>query len=131
MAIHKLSVPGPVARAVLARNSAVISPSYPRDYPFVMDHGRGSEVWDVDGNRYIDWAAGMARTGKMWAVQHAGVEPDIVCPAKGIASGLPLGAMVARQSVMTWPRGAHSSTTLATLSPVQRHSPPSRCSRTA
>ncbi|HSF29309.1 MAG TPA: acetyl ornithine aminotransferase family protein [Candidatus Tectomicrobia bacterium] len=313
MTIHKLDVPGPVARAVLARDCAVISPSYPREYPFVMDRGRGSEVWDVDGNRYIDWAAGIAacatghchpavvaaiqaqaekfihissdfyhplwvelgeklaalapfsepaqsfmtnsgteaveaaiklaryhtrrpcfigfygafhgrtmgalaftaskpvqragftpmlsgvthlpypdpyrplfqghgpedagdavldyleemvlaqalppeevaavlvepiqgeggyiippasflprlrdvchrhgillivdevqsgmgRTGKMWAVQHAGVEPDIVCSAKGIASGMPLGAMVARQSLMTWPRGAHGST---------------------
>jgi 4-aminobutyrate aminotransferase len=313
MTIHKLNVPGPVARAVLARDSAVISPSYPRDYPFVMDHGRGSEVWDVDGNRYVDWAAGIAacatghchpavvaaiqaqaekfihisadfyhplwvelgeklaaiapfpepaqsfmtnsgteaveaaiklaryhtgrpsfigfygafhgrtlgalaftaskrvqragfapmlsgvthlpypdpyrplfqgdgaqdagdavldylehtvlaqavppeevaavlveavqgeggyiippasflprlrevchrygillivdevqsgmgRTGKMWAIQHAGVEPDIVCSAKGIASGMPLGAMIARQSIMTWPRGAHGST---------------------
>jgi 4-aminobutyrate aminotransferase len=313
MTINKLNVPGPVAQAVLARDTAAISPSYPRDYPFVMDHGRGSEVWDVDGHRYIDWAAGIAtcatghchpevvaaiqaqaakfihisadfyhplwvelaekldaiapftedarsfmtnsgteaveaaiklaryhtgrpcfigfygafhgrtmgalaftasksvqragfspmlsgvthlpypdpyrpllqgpeardaaegvityleqtvfaqalppedvaavlvepiqgeggyiippdsflprlrevcdrhgillivdevqsgmgRTGTMWAVQHGGVEPDIVCSAKGIASGLPLGAMVARQSIMTWPRGAHGST---------------------
>jgi 4-aminobutyrate aminotransferase len=313
MTIKKLNVPGPVARAVLARDAATISPSYPRDYPFVMDHGRGSEVWDVDGNRFIDWAAGIAtcatghchpevvaaiqaqaakfihissdfyhplwvelaekldaiapftedarsfmtnsgteaveaaiklaryhtgrpcfigfygafhgrtmgalaftaskgvqragfspmlsgvthlpypdpyrpllqaqgaqdageaviayleqtvfaqalppedvaailvepiqgeggyiippesflphlrelcdrhgillimdevqsgmgRTGKMWAVQHGGVEPDILCSAKGIASGVPLGAMVARQSIMTWARGAHGST---------------------
>ncbi|RPI96984.1 MAG: aminotransferase class III-fold pyridoxal phosphate-dependent enzyme, partial [Chloroflexi bacterium] len=54
--------------------------------------------------------SGMGRTGKMWAIQHAGVEPDIVCSAKGIASGMPLGAMIARQSIMTWPRGAHGST---------------------
>jgi len=313
MSVHKLNVPGPVAQAVLVRDTAAISPSYPRDYPFVMDHGRGSEVWDVDGHRYIDWAAGIAtcatghchpevvaaiqaqaekflhisadfyhplwvelaekldaiapftedarcfmtnsgteaveaaiklaryhtgrpcfigfygafhgrtmgalaftaskgvqragfspmlsgvthlpypdpyrpllqgqgtqdageaviayleqtvfaqalppedvaavlvepiqgeggyiippesflprlrevcnrhgillivdevqsgmgRTGMMWAVQHGGVEPDILCSAKGIASGIPLGAMVARHSVMTWPRGAHGST---------------------
>jgi 4-aminobutyrate aminotransferase len=313
MTISKLNVPGPLAQAVLARDAASISPSYPRDYPFVMDHGRGSEVWDVDGYRYIDWAAGIAtcatghchpevvaaiqaqaaqfihissdfyhplwvelaekldaiapfaeearcfmtnsgteaveaaiklaryhtgrpcflgfygafhgrtmgalaftasrkvqragfspllsevthlpypdpyrplfqgqgtqdtgdaviafleqtvfaqalppedvagilvepiqgeggyiippdsflpqlrevcdrygilliidevqtgmgRTGKMWAVEHVGVEPDILCTAKGIASGMPLGAMVARRSVMTWPRGAHGST---------------------
>jgi 4-aminobutyrate aminotransferase len=313
MTIKKLNVPGPAAQAVLARDSATISPSYPRDYPFVMDYGRGSEVWDVDGNRYVDWAAGIAacasghchpkvvaaiqtqaakflhissdfyhpvwvelaekldaiapftedarsfmtnsgteaveaaiklaryhtgrpcfigfygafhgrtmgalaftaskqvqragfspmlsgvthlpypdpyrpllqgqaaqdageaviaylehtvlaqalppedvaavlvepiqgeggyiippesflprlrdvcnrhgillivdevqsgmgRTGKMWATEHVGVEPDIVCTAKGIASGMPLGAMIARQSVMTWPRGAHGST---------------------
>ena len=60
MTVRKLDVPGPRARAILARDAAVISPSYPRDYPFVMDRGRGSEVWDVDGNRYVDWAAGIA-----------------------------------------------------------------------
>jgi len=60
MAIAKMNVPGPVARAILARDAAVISPSYPRDYPFVMDRGKGSEVWDVDGNRFIDWASGIA-----------------------------------------------------------------------
>jgi 4-aminobutyrate aminotransferase len=313
MSTKRLNVPGPKAREILARDAATISPSYPRQSPFVMDHGRGSEVWDVDGHRYIDWAAGIAvcatghshpevvkalqaqaetfihissdfyhplwvelaeklnevapfaedarcfmtnsgteaveaaiklaryytgrphfiafygafhgrtmgalaftasksvqragffpmlsgvthipypnpyrpvlcgkgehddgeaviaylertvfaqavppeevaailvepiqgeggyivppagffprlrqlcdrydillivdevqsgmgRTGKMWAIQHWGVEPDIVCTAKGIASGMPLGAMVARQSVMTWPRGAHGNT---------------------
>ncbi len=313
MTITRLHVPGPKAQAILARDTATISPSYPRAYPFVMDHGRGAEVWDVDGNRYIDWAAGIAvcatghahpevvraiqaqaekflhisadfyhpvwvelaekldalapfqeqalcfmtnsgteaveaaiklaryhtrrpcfigfygafhgrsmgalaftaskstqragffpmlsgvthipypdpyrpvltttgdrdigeavidflehtvfaqavppedvaailvepiqgeggyivppdsffphlrevcdrhrillivdevqsgmgRTGKMWAIQHWGVEPDIVCIAKGIASGMPLGAMVARKSVMTWPPGTHGNT---------------------
>ena len=53
-------LPGPKARALLARDAKVVSPSYPRDYPFVMDHGRGAEVWDVDGNRFIDFAAGIA-----------------------------------------------------------------------
>lgn len=313
MTVKKLPVPGPEAKEILARDAATISPSYPRDYPFVMDHGRGSEVWDVDGNRFIDWAAGIAvcstghahpdvvkaiqaqaekfihissdyyhepwvklgekldeiapfkedalcfmtnsgtesveaaiklaryhtgrprfigffggfhgrtmgalsftasksvqragffplmggvthipypdpyrpvlntmfyddygdavidylehtvfaqavppedvaaillepiqgeggyvvptphffprlrelcnkhgilliadevqsgigRTGKMWAIQHWGVEPDIVCTAKGIASGMPLGAMIARKSVMTWPSGTHGNT---------------------
>jgi 4-aminobutyrate aminotransferase len=313
MTVSKLPVPGPKAQEILARDAATISPSYPRDYPFVMDHGRGSEVWDVDGNRFIDWAAGIAvcstghahpdvvkaiqaqaekfihissdyyhepwvklgekldeiapfkedalcfmtnsgtesveaaiklaryhtgrprfigffggfhgrtmgalsftasksvqragffpmmggvthipypdpyrpvlntmfyddygdavidylehtvfaqavppedvaaillepiqgeggyvvptphffprlrelcnkhgilliadevqsgigRTGKMWAIQHWGVEPDIVCTAKGIASGMPLGAMIARKSVMTWPSGTHGNT---------------------
>lgn len=53
-------LPGPKARALLERDAQVVSPSYPRDYPFVMDYGRGAEVWDVDGNRFIDFAAGIA-----------------------------------------------------------------------
>lgn len=54
------AIPGPKAQAYLERDRAVVSPSYPRAYPFVMDHGRGVEVWDVDGNRYLDFAAGIA-----------------------------------------------------------------------
>lgn len=57
-----LNLPGPVAKSLIQRDQAVISPSYPRGYPFVMDHGCGSEVWDVDGNRFIDFAAGIAVT---------------------------------------------------------------------
>jgi 4-aminobutyrate aminotransferase len=53
---------------------------------------------------------GMGRTGKMFAVEHWGVEPDILCLAKGIASGMPLGAIVARDEVMDWPSGSHAST---------------------
>lgn len=55
-----LKLPGQKARALIKRDSAVISPSYPRDVPFVMDHGKGTEVWDVDGNRFLDFAAGIA-----------------------------------------------------------------------
>jgi 4-aminobutyrate aminotransferase len=54
--------------------------------------------------------SGMGRTGKMYAVEHWGVEPDIVCTAKGIASGMPLGAIIARDKVMDWPPGSHAST---------------------
>jgi 4-aminobutyrate aminotransferase len=54
--------------------------------------------------------SGMGRTGKMWAVEHAGVEPDILLSGKGIASGMPLGAMIARDERMTWSVGAHGST---------------------
>ncbi|MBN9118294.1 MAG: acetyl ornithine aminotransferase family protein [Planctomycetes bacterium] len=54
--------------------------------------------------------SGMGRTGKMFAVEHFGVEPDIVCSAKGIASGMPLGAIIARGDVMDWPPGSHAST---------------------
>jgi 4-aminobutyrate aminotransferase len=53
---------------------------------------------------------GMGRTGKMFAVEHWGVEPDIICLAKGIASGMPLGAIIAKDEVMTWPSGSHAST---------------------
>ena len=54
--------------------------------------------------------SGMGRTGKWWGGDHAGLEPDILCVAKGIASGMPLGITVARASVMDWPPGAHAST---------------------
>ncbi len=53
---------------------------------------------------------GMGRTGKMWACQHAGVAPDILTTAKGIASGMPLGVTIARADVMNWGPGAHAST---------------------
>src|SRR6188472_2033799 len=56
----RTELPGPKARAVLARDAKVVSPSYPREHPFVMSHGRGVEVWDVDGNRFLDFAAGIA-----------------------------------------------------------------------
>ena len=54
--------------------------------------------------------SGMGRTGKWWASDHAGIEPDIICTAKGIASGMPLSAVIARESVMNWKPGAHAST---------------------
>src|SRR2546423_1531952 len=54
--------------------------------------------------------SGMGRTGKWWASEYAGIEPDILCSAKGIASGMPLGAFVARSSLMTWQPGAHGTT---------------------
>src|SRR5262245_44352059 len=53
-------LPRPKARAFLARDRPVSAPAYPRDYPFVMARGRGVEVWDVDGNRFLDFAAGIA-----------------------------------------------------------------------
>lgn len=58
--MQPMKLPGPKARAMLKRDSAVISPSYPRDYPFAMDHGKGSWLWDVDGNRFLDFMAGIA-----------------------------------------------------------------------
>jgi 4-aminobutyrate aminotransferase len=53
---------------------------------------------------------GMGRTGRMFASEHFGVVPDVIVLAKGIASGMPLGAMMARRDVMTWPAGSHGST---------------------
>jgi 4-aminobutyrate aminotransferase len=55
--------------------------------------------------------SGVGRTGKWWAIQHTGIEPDIVCIAKGIASGVPMGAMAARKSIgAKWKPGAHGNT---------------------
>ncbi len=54
--------------------------------------------------------SGMGRTGKWWAVEHTGVEPDIVCMAKGIASGMPLGVTMSRADIMDWVPGSHAST---------------------
>ena len=54
--------------------------------------------------------SGAGRTGKWWAIQHSGVEPDIVCMAKGIASGMPLGVCMSRAEVMDWVPGSHAST---------------------
>jgi 4-aminobutyrate aminotransferase len=73
--------------------------------------------------------SGIGRTGKMFASQHFGVMPDVMCLAKGIASGMPLGAIVATDKVMSWTRGSHGSTyggnpvccaaTLATLDIIE------------
>ena len=54
--------------------------------------------------------SGAGRTGKWWAIQHSGVEPDIVCMAKGIASGMPLGVCMSKAEVMDWVPGSHAST---------------------
>jgi len=54
--------------------------------------------------------SGMGRSGKMFAIEYSGVEPDIMAIAKGIASGMPLGVAVARSGLMAWPPGAHAST---------------------
>ncbi len=54
--------------------------------------------------------AGMGRTGKMWAYDHAGITPDIVLTAKGIASGMPISAFIAKESVMRWKPGSHGTT---------------------
>ena len=75
----KTELPGPKARAMLERDKPVSSPSYPRDYPFVMSHGRGTEVWDVDGNRFLDFMSGIA----VCATGHA--HPKVVEAVKAAA----------------------------------------------
>jgi len=54
--------------------------------------------------------SGMGRTGKLWAMDHAGVTPDILLTAKGIASGMPISAFIAKESVMQWKTGSHGTT---------------------
>jgi len=54
--------------------------------------------------------SGVGRTGKMWASEWDGVEPDVICTAKGLGSGMPIGAIIAKESVMTWESGSHGST---------------------
>ncbi|PYO59993.1 MAG: aspartate aminotransferase family protein [Gemmatimonadetes bacterium] len=73
---------------------------------------------------------GVGRTGKMWACEHEGIEPDVLLAAKGLGSGMPIGAIIARESIMKWQPGAHGSTfggnpvccaaALATLDVVER-----------
>jgi len=73
---------------------------------------------------------GLGRTGKMWASEHEGIEPDILLSAKGLGSGMPIGAVIAKESIMKWQPGAHGSTfggnpvccaaALATLDVVER-----------
>ncbi|MCH7728438.1 MAG: acetyl ornithine aminotransferase family protein [Planctomycetes bacterium] len=75
-------------------------------------HRRLKSLADEHGILYImdEVQTGMGRTGKMFAIEHWNVEPDIICLAKGIASGMPLGAMIARTEIMDWPAGSHAST---------------------
>jgi 4-aminobutyrate aminotransferase len=82
---------------------------FPAPAPFLQGL---REICDEHGILLIadEIQSGMGRTGTWWAIQHADVEPDIVTTAKGIASGMPIGAFIARDSVWTWPPGAHGST---------------------
>ncbi len=62
LAERSMVLPGPQARQIIERDAHSVSPSYGRPYPLAVSHGRGSEVWDVDGNRFIDFTAGIAVT---------------------------------------------------------------------
>ncbi len=75
-------------------------------------HKKLRDLCDRYGILYVadEVQAGMGRTGRMFALEHFGVEPDIMALAKGIASGMPLGAMISKSSVMNWVPGSHAST---------------------
>jgi 4-aminobutyrate aminotransferase len=75
-------------------------------------HPRLRQICDHHGILLVadEVQTGMGRTGRMFAIEHWGVVPDIICLAKGIASGMPLGAMIASSDVMSWTRGSHAST---------------------
>jgi 4-aminobutyrate aminotransferase len=72
-------LPGPKARALIERDARVMPPVHMRDYAFVMDHGLGTEVWDVDGNRFLDFAAGIA----VCSTGHC--HPEVVAAIKNAA----------------------------------------------
>jgi 4-aminobutyrate aminotransferase len=75
-------------------------------------HQRLREITNKHGMLLVadEVQSGMGRTGKMFAIEHFGVEPDVVAVAKGVASGMPLGVTTARSELMGWPPGAHAST---------------------
>ncbi len=75
-------------------------------------HPRLKKLAEKYGILYIadEVQAGMGRTGKMFAIEHWKVKPDIICLAKGIASGMPLGAIISKSDLMFWKSGAHAST---------------------
>ncbi|MGH9412777.1 MAG: acetyl ornithine aminotransferase family protein [Terriglobales bacterium] len=105
---HTVTPPDEVAailiEAVQGEGGYVVPPS-----AFVQELRR---ICDRHGILLIadEVQCGSGRTGKMWAIEHHGVQPDIVCSAKGIASGMPLGVTFARAGIMDWTPGAHAST---------------------
>jgi 4-aminobutyrate aminotransferase len=96
-------------------------------------HQRLKQICEKYGILYVadEVQSGMGRTGKWFASEHYGVEPDVICVAKGIASGMPVSAMIAKSEIMTWPAGSHGSTfggnpvaceaALATIELVEEH----------
>ena len=97
-------VAGIVVEAVQGEGGYVPAPSQ-----FLREIRR---ICDENGIMMIvdEVQSGMGRTGKMFAIEHSGVGPDIMCLAKGIGSGLPIGACVAKADIMDWHKGAHAST---------------------
>ncbi|MBI3563630.1 MAG: acetyl ornithine aminotransferase family protein [Elusimicrobia bacterium] len=83
---------------------------------YALPHKEFLEFWRAICDEYgivlvfDEIQTGVGRTGRMWAADHYGVEPDVILSAKGLGSGMPIGAIIAKESVMTWPRGSHGST---------------------
>ena len=102
----KTALPGPKARAIIEKDTQFVSPSYTRDYPFVIARGEGAVVEDVDGNRFLDCAAGIA-------VNSTGVShPEVV---KAIADS----GTLQTASVRLWPRrfACSSAASVSAVSP--------------
>jgi 4-aminobutyrate aminotransferase len=81
----------------------------------VPENGFLQRIRDICDRHHIlmvvdEVQSGMGRTGRLFAIEHWGVMPDIITTAKGIASGMPLGAILARPELMTWPPGSHATT---------------------
>jgi 4-aminobutyrate aminotransferase len=97
-------VAGVVVEPILGEGGYVIPP--PGFFPALRDLCNRYNILLIAD----EVQSGIGRTGKWWGIEHFGVEPDIITSAKGLASGMPLGAMIARRSLMTWEPGAHGST---------------------
>ena len=79
----KTSLPGPKARALIERDAKTVSTSYTRSYPFVIERGEGAVVEDVDGNRFLDCAAGIAVN----STGHS--HPDVVARRRRTGAAIP------------------------------------------
>lgn len=97
-------VAGIVVEPVLGEGGYVVPP--PKFFEALQKLARDRGIYLI----VDEVQSGMGRTGKLWACDHFGLVPDLMTVAKGIASGLPLGALVARAELMDWPPGAHAST---------------------
>jgi 4-aminobutyrate aminotransferase len=97
-------VAGIVIEPIQGEGGYIVAPSvFLRDIRRICDrHGILMIVDEVQ--------SGAGRTGRWWAIEHAGVQPDLVASAKGIASGMPLGICIAKAEIMDWEPGSHGST---------------------
>ena len=132
MPIPTYKVPGPKAAEYIRRDATFISPSYPRDVPFVMHHGRGSEVWDVDGNRFLDLTSGFGVAGLGYTPEKivAAVQDQVarLYHAMGDVHPHALKAQLARElsriTFERWSTGGGRRRRLASSSPITHHPSP-------